>query len=60
VQSERHIQRDAMFDRYTHEQRAAIAADVEVLPRLVNLQHEDAPRIQRAIRDCWGRFLPRP
>lgn len=44
---------------YTKPQREAIAAYLEALPRLVGLRHEDATRVERAMRDYWGRFLPR-
>jgi len=50
--------RYAVFDGYTPQQRAAIAAYVEALPRLVELDHMDATLVERAIRDYWGRFLP--
>lgn len=47
----------AMFDGWTPQQRAAIAAYVEALPRLVELQDEDPPLVERAIRDYWHQFL---
>jgi hypothetical protein len=40
------------------ESRVAIAAYVEALPRLVELGHADATRVERALRDYWRRFLP--
>ena len=50
--------RYAAFETYTPEQRAAIAAYPEALPRLVELDHMDATLVERAVRDYWGRFLP--
>jgi hypothetical protein len=50
--------RYAEFDRWTFDQRAAIAAYVEALPRLIELSSMDATLVQRAIRDYWGRYLP--
>lgn len=52
-------ERHAMFDRYTRDQRAGMAAYVEALPRLVNLGSQDTTRVERALRDYWGRLLPR-
>jgi hypothetical protein len=48
----------AAFDGYTPQRRAAIAAFVEALPRLVELSYMDAMCVERAIRDYWGQFLP--
>ncbi len=48
----------AVFDGWTPEQRAAIAVYAEALPRLVDLYHEEATRVDRAIGDYWGHFLP--
>ncbi|MHB8959076.1 MAG: DUF6714 family protein [Candidatus Limnocylindrales bacterium] len=50
--------RYAAFDGWTLGQRAAIAAYVEALPRLAELQYPDATLVERAVRDYWGRFLP--
>jgi hypothetical protein len=46
------------FEIFTEAQRAATAAYVEALPRLVTLDHEEATRVARSIRDYWGQFLP--
>ncbi|MBX3030989.1 MAG: hypothetical protein KF809_12590 [Chloroflexi bacterium] len=56
---ESRAERYAMFDGWTPGQRAAIAAHVEALPRLVELDQADATLVERAIRDYWGRFLPK-
>jgi len=49
-----------MFDTlFTDDERAAIAAYVEALPRLVRLRRDDAVFVQRSLRDYWGRFLAR-
>jgi hypothetical protein len=50
--------RYATFDGWTVEQRTAIAAYVEALPRLVDLDGEFHTLVERAIRDYWGRLLP--
>jgi len=50
--------RYSWFDGWTPEQRAAIAAYAETLPRLVELDEEDAASVADAVRDYWGRFLP--
>ena len=47
-----------ILDTFSPEQREAIAAYVEALPRLVHLQRIDSVRRQRSIRDYWGRYLP--
>ena len=47
------------FDIFTEAQRAATAAYVAALPRLVALDREEATRIARSIRDYWGQYLPR-
>ena len=47
-----------IYDRFTVEQRAALARYVAALPRLVKLDREDATRIRRSIERYWGRFLP--
>jgi hypothetical protein len=49
----------ARYDAFSAEQRTAIAAYVEALPRLVALDLEDATSIASSIRDYWGQFLPR-
>ncbi len=52
---ERHY---AIFDTFTMQQRVAIAAYVDALPRLVNLRWDDPILVERSLRDYWHRFLP--
>lgn len=52
-------ERYAMLDGWTPDQRSAIAAYVEALPRLIELDYDEPTLVERAIRDYWGRFLPR-
>jgi hypothetical protein len=40
------------------EQKVAIAAYLEALPRLVNLDYEDATRAARSLDQYWHQFLP--
>jgi hypothetical protein len=48
------------FDEsFTEPQHRAIAAYVEALPGLVDLDLEDATLVERALRDDWAQFLPR-
>lgn len=47
-----------VLDTFSPEQRAAIAAYLEALPRFVDLRHEDPVLVRRSIRDYWARFLP--
>lgn len=49
-----------IYDGFSAEQRAAIASYVQGLPRLVNLDHEDATRVARSLDRYWAQFLPRP
>lgn len=42
------------LDLLTPTQRRAIAVYVQALPGLVELDFEDAPRIERAFRDVWS------
>ena len=48
-----------IYDSFSVEQRAAIASYVEALPRLVNLDDEDAARVARSLDRYWAQFLPR-
>lgn len=51
--------RSRIFDaQFTEQQRRVIAAYVEALPGLVELDWEDATLLGRSVRDHWGRFLP--
>ncbi len=52
------VARYAAFDGCTPQQRAAIAAYGEAIPRLVELGREGATRVERALRDYRRRFLP--
>ncbi len=46
------------YDQFTMEQRAALARYVAALPRLVELDREDAVRVRRSIERYWAQFLP--
>lgn len=48
------------YDSFTTEQRTAIASYIEALPRLVNLDLEDATTMARSMDRYWAQFLPRP
>jgi hypothetical protein len=47
-----------IFDGFTSEQRAAMAKYVEALPRLVELDREDATLVNRSLGRYWAQFLP--
>jgi hypothetical protein len=47
-----------LYDTFSAEQRAAIASYVEALPRLVNLDYEDAASLARSLDGYWAEFLP--
>jgi len=47
-----------IYDGFTVDQRAAMAKYVEALPRLVELDREDATRVSRSIGRYWAQFLP--
>lgn len=47
-----------IYDGFTVEQRAAMAKYVEALPRLVELDREDATHVSRSIGRYWAQFLP--
>jgi hypothetical protein len=46
-----------IYDGFTPEQRAAIASYVETLPRLLELDHEDAARVAHSLERYWAKFL---
>lgn len=48
-----------IYDSFTVEQRAAMAKYVEALPRLVELDREDAIHVSRSMGRYWAQFLPR-
>lgn len=48
-----------MFDEFSPEQRTAIAAYVEALPRLVGLDDRDRASVAESLEQYWARFLPR-
>jgi hypothetical protein len=48
-----------IYDRFSNEQRTAIASYVEALPRLVNLDYRDATEVETSLNDYWAQFLPR-
>jgi len=50
--------RSHIYDGFTVEQRAAMAKYVAALPRLVDLNHDDAIRVSRSMRRYWAQFLP--
>jgi hypothetical protein len=47
-----------IYDGFTVEQRAAMAKYVEALPRLVELDREDATHVSRSMERYWAQFLP--
>ena len=49
----------AIYDSFSAEQKAALAAFVQTLPRLVHLDQEDAARVERSLGHYWSRYLPR-
>ena len=49
-----------IYESFSAEQRAAIAAYVEALPRLVTLEYEDATRLARSLDHYWRGFLAVP
>jgi hypothetical protein len=49
----------ARYKVLTPEQKAAIATFLRVLHSIVDLDHEDKARIERALRNYWHDFLPR-
>ena len=53
---EYHMERYSHFDR---DQRTAIAKFLEVLPDLVELDHEDKKIVQRALENYWSQSLPK-
>jgi hypothetical protein len=46
------------YDGFTLQQRAALAMYLEALPRLVELDREDATRVSRSMEGYWAQFLP--
>jgi ribosomal protein S16 len=49
------------MDRYSllnEAQRGAIASFLDALPDLVDLDHDDAKIVPRALRNYWHQFLP--
>jgi hypothetical protein len=46
-----------IYDGFTPAQRAAIASYIEKLPRLVELDLEDATRVARSLERYWAQFL---
>ena len=47
-----------VYDGFTLQQRAAIAKYVEALPRLVELDRQDATLVSRSLGRYWAQFLP--
>jgi uncharacterized protein DUF6714 len=47
-----------IFDGFTIDQKASIAAYLDALPRLIELDHADATSVARSLDKYWGRFLP--
>jgi hypothetical protein len=47
-----------IFGGFTREQRAAIASFIEALPRLVELDDDDATRVASSLESYWAQFLP--
>jgi hypothetical protein len=50
--------RFSIYDSFSAEQRTAIAAYVESLPRLVRLEADDAELLAGSLDHYWKRFLP--
>ena len=48
------------YEIFTAAQRTAIASYLDALPRLVELDSEDAKTVARSIDHYWAQFLPRP
>jgi hypothetical protein len=46
------------FDSFTDEQRTVVAWYVEALPRFVDLDWEDAARVERSLDQYWFDFHP--
>ena len=49
-----------IYEGFTLPQRAAMAKFVEALPRLVELDREDATLVSRSLGRYWAQFLPVP
>lgn len=49
----------ARYKVLSPEQKAAIAIFLRALPSIVDLDREDKPRIERALKNYWKDFLPR-
>jgi hypothetical protein len=47
-----------VYDGFTVAQKAAMAKYVEALPRLVQLDREDATHVSRSMGRYWAQFLP--
>jgi hypothetical protein len=47
----------ALYDPLTLEQRKAVALFLSALPQLVDLGHEDAKVVERALRNYWRQFI---